>query len=132
MNSIEGVLLIDDDNINNFLNARLIRKIGITENVQIALNGAEALKYLQNEKEADRPCPPLILLDINMPVMNGFEFLDHFIDQNLCSGNTIVIMLTTSTNEKDIDAIKHYKMVAGYINKPLTEEKIKETLGKFF
>ncbi|MFN6945614.1 MAG: response regulator [Cytophagaceae bacterium] len=132
MNSLESVLLVDDDNINNYLNARLIKKMRITDNVKISLNGAEAIRFLNNEKSAENICPSLILLDINMPVMNGFEFLEQFNKEKLCSNDPVIIMLTTSTNEKDIDNLKNFSSVSGYINKPLTEDKIRQIVEKYF
>ncbi|WMJ75012.1 response regulator [Cytophagaceae bacterium ABcell3] len=131
MNTLDSVLLVDDDNINNYLNARLIKKLRITDNVKISLNGAEALKYLSSENKGGN-CPSLIFLDINMPVMNGFEFLDQFRKEKLCASDPVIIMLTTSTNDKDVEIIKKDASVAGFINKPLTEDKLKGILDKHF
>lgn len=117
------VLLVDDDKINNYINLRLIRRIGLSEEIIVTNNGQEAINYLkQCEKNA---LPTLILLDINMPVMDGFEFLEEF--EKLEFNNVerpLIVVLTTSTNTNDIKKVESSPIAAGYINKPLTEENL--------
>lgn len=131
MKKINCVLLVDDDNINNFINERLLKKLNITHNVKVAMNGEEALDFLKSN--AQNPHPELILLDINMPVMDGFEFLQEYKKMEQTNGDAkpYIIMLTTSTNPNDVDKVKKSD-VAGYINKPLTEAKIMEIVQKHF
>lgn len=131
MKKINCVLLVDDDTINNFINERLLRKANITEEVKVALNGKEALDYLSSRSE-DKGVPELILLDINMPVMDGFEFLDAFEKLDLKNkDNVVIVMLTTSTNPNDTQRLIK-SGVAGYINKPLTEQKLLDILQRHF
>lgn len=133
MKKLNCVLLIDDDNINNYLNERLIKKVNITEEVRIVLNGKEAIDYLSgiNEDNAQK-MPELILLDINMPVMDGFEFLQAFKQlESKDKDSVIIVMLTTSTSPNDTKRLND-SGVAGYINKPLTENKLKEVLENHF
>ncbi len=130
MKKINCVLLVDDDNINNFINERLLKKLNITHNVKVAMNGEEALDFLKSN--AENLFPELILLDINMPVMDGFEFLQEYKKTNFNGKQQpYIIMLTTSTNPNDVDKVKKSD-VAGYINKPLTEPKIMEIVQKHF
>lgn len=132
MKKLKCVLLVDDDSINNFINERLIKKIDLTEEVNISLNGKEALEYLLKRSSEGKNVPELILLDINMPVMDGFEFLDSFQKLELPNKNSIIIvMLTTSTNPSDTERLENTG-VAGYINKPLTEQKLKDAITKHF
>jgi|SRR6185437_9708038 len=130
MKRINCVLLVDDDNINNFINERLLKKLNITNHVKVAMNGEEALDFLKNNNENLHP--ELILLDINMPVMDGFEFLQEY-KKLTPNGHTqpYIIMLTTSTNPNDVDKVKKSD-ITGYINKPLTESKIMEIVQKHF
>ncbi|MFN3405728.1 MAG: response regulator [Cytophagaceae bacterium] len=115
------VLLVDDDNINNFINVRLIKRVGVSDNVVITNNGQEAIDYLQKINEEK---PDLILLDINMPVMDGFEFLKEFEQSKTADYNPLIIVLTTSSNLSDLEKVKGSSLAAGYINKPLTEENL--------
>jgi CheY-like chemotaxis protein len=132
MRKIKTVLLIDDDSINNFINARLIKKCAISEDVRVASNGKEAILYLKECFAKGLPCPELILLDINMPVMDGFEFLTAF--ENLYFINkpkVVIIMLTTSSNPKDLEKMSEAN-IAGFLNKPLTEAMVKGVMEKNF
>jgi CheY-like chemotaxis protein len=100
------VLLVDDDKINNFINARLIRKIEISSNLHISTNGREAIIYLTEKLDKQEVGPELILLDINMPVVDGFEFVDAFRKLSFSNQNQIIIvMLTTSSNPKDLERV---------------------------
>jgi CheY-like chemotaxis protein len=71
-------LLVDDDTT-NYLNRKLLEKLEVTDQVMVALNGKEALQVLEEQcTEASQSCPALVFLDINMPQMNGFEFLSAY------------------------------------------------------
>jgi CheY-like chemotaxis protein len=132
MKKLNCVLLVDDDSINNFINERLIRKTNITEEVKIVLNGREAIDFLTQSSADGKPSPELILLDINMPVMDGFEFLEAFKKMELKDkSSVIIVMLTTSTNPNDTQRLNN-SGVSGYLNKPLTEVKLNEVITKHF
>lgn len=130
---ISGVFLIDDDSINNFINARLIKRTNVSDDLAICLNGKEAIAYLNKLLQEKKECPSLILLDINMPVMDGFEFVEAFQELEFANKNEVVIvMLTTSQNSMDIERVNTSKSISGYINKPLTEEKIRNVIEQHF
>ncbi|MBX9851826.1 MAG: response regulator [Cytophagaceae bacterium] len=130
MSKINSILLVDDDQINNFINRRIIKKLNIAEEVNVALNGEEALNYIQTFCDQTGHCPELILLDINMPVMNGFEFLNEFSHLQMKNkSNVKIIVLTTSTNPSDLQKLKEFS-VKGFVNKPLTEKKILELINQ--
>jgi CheY-like chemotaxis protein len=124
MKALKSVLLIDDDKINNYINERLIRKTGFCNCIAIKNNGEEALLYLQNECIPQNEIPDLILLDINMPVINGIEFIEIFIQKHPQLLKKIKIcVLSTSENESDLQKIK----LLGdfyYVSKPLTSQKL--------
>lgn len=117
---INFILLVDDDPINNYLNLRLLDSLNVADEVKVCINGMEALEFLKSLYDQS---PDLILLDINMPVLDGFEFLKAFDDLKITQKDNIkIVMLTTSSAMSDLEKIENL----GYevINKPLTEEKI--------
>jgi CheY-like chemotaxis protein len=115
------VLLVDDDIITNFLHKNMIEE-NLTEDIEIASDGKEALDVIHKCLDA-HSCPELILLDINMPVMNGFEFLEAFQKMEE-KPQSNVFLLTSSLSMHDLDKAKEYN-VKGYLSKPLTEDKLK-------
>lgn len=130
MKKIDNILLVDDDSITNFLNESLIKELKIAREINVASDGKEALNFIkENWNSKGNYCDgKLILLDINMPVMDGFEFLEQF--DKLPIGNRVkVVLLTTSSNKKDIEKAKDYN-VHDYILKPLNDEKLRLMLSK--
>ncbi|MDY0781513.1 response regulator [Tenacibaculum sp. IB213877] len=118
------ILLIEDDQIELMKFNRVLSKLDLNHNVIEATNGEEALKILSHKDKL----PHIILLDLNMPKMNGIEFLDILKkDKDLKYIPTIV--LTTSANHKDM--LECYKIgIAGYVVKPLKYEDYKEKIKK--
>ncbi len=126
MKKFNFILLIDDDPIANYLTERLIRSLQITEKILIAQNGEQALTVINEECSKGNPSPDLILLDINMPVMDGLEFLQIFSYRKYKDNEkTNIAVLTTSTHHKDYSEILSYG-VNNILHKPLTEKKLKE------
>lgn len=135
---IKKILLVDDDQILNFLHSRLFEKTGIVEKVDIALNGREALDYLAKSLDQRHTAqkkttqPEIILLDINMPIMDGWEFLEEY--KKLCHTNShsiMVVMLTSSLNPDDREKAKQYEEITTFINKPLNMPMIQEIFSKY-
>jgi CheY-like chemotaxis protein len=118
-------LLIDDDEGFNFLNRIILDGLVEGCSVESVLNGEAALKLLAQQED----CPDVILLDLNMPGMDGFEFLDAF-EKNKCFGRTKVFILTSSLREEDRVNSTAYKSVAGYLDKPLSDDKVADILEK--
>jgi CheY-like chemotaxis protein len=133
MFKLKSVLLVDDDATVNFLNDRLFSRLQVAEQLQFAANGQEALDTLgQMCASAEPGCPALVLLDVNMPVMNGIEFLEHY--QQLPAAirsATVVVVLTTSELRLDMARIRQYP-VGGILLKPLTEDKVNTLLREHF
>src|SRR5690554_6069156 len=117
MKKLGTVMLIDDDPITNFLNELLIKEMDITEELFIALNGKQALDEIHLRCVLSNNCPELILLDVNMPVMNGFVFLEKLNAMDLAGRRSIsIIMLTTSLNPRDKKMAEDLN-VNGYMSK---------------
>ncbi|MFN3402633.1 MAG: response regulator [Cytophagaceae bacterium] len=124
MKDLNCILLVDDDSINNFINLRLINKLNLSKEVKVAMNGEEGLNFVKEKCEVENGCcPELILLDINMPVMDGIEFLKYFNKLQIDKESVKVVVLTTSSNASDLEKVKK-QGVYMYMNKPLTEEKL--------
>jgi len=122
---LKNVLLIDDDEGFNFLNRIILSDNKVTCNVHEAMHGRAALDYL----ETSMVCPEVILLDINMPVMDGFEFLEQFEKYGRCLKNTHVFMLTSSGRDADKLKSLNNKHVKGFFNKPLDNTHIQQILA---
>jgi CheY-like chemotaxis protein len=123
------ILLIDDDEPTNFLNKMTLEQSGCTSQIHIAQSGQEALDYL---REAF-PRPDLIFLDINMPAMDGWEFLEKY--RNLPparKADIVLIMLTTSLNPDDELRTRAIPEVSGFENKPLNREQLDILLKRYF
>jgi CheY-like chemotaxis protein len=129
MKKLQSVLLIDDDFASNYLTRAIIQDMDITEEIYTTTNGEEALHFMkENCLSTDTSCPELILLDVNMPIMDGFEFLEELHKmETLKNEHTTIVMLTTSSNQRDTEKARKYK-VACYLEKPLTEESIRTVL----
>ena len=124
------IMLVDDNKYDNFFHEREIKKISL-ENIVFAKNsGTDALDYLKSDKD---PHVDLIFLDINMPGMNGWEFLQEYdkLDHVLKS-RTIIVMLTTSDNPDDLSRSKKWGAITDYVTKPLTHERMKIIIDKYF
>lgn len=118
------ILIIDDDEINNFIAGKLIRKVQENAVVNTCLNGLEGINYIKSKTDMD-DFPDIIYLDINMPVMNGWEFLDLYSELNAKIKKEVTIhMLSSSVYNEDIEKSKIYPTVSKFISKPLTIEKI--------
>ncbi|HEX8327207.1 MAG TPA: response regulator [Hymenobacter sp.] len=132
MPKLSSVLLVDDDPTNNFLNERLLKRLEVADHVMVAGNGQEALAVLQSASTGPQPhYPALILLDIQMPVMNGIEFLQAFQQLPPAHQRATVVVLSTSTDVRDLISLSGLP-AAGRINKPLTQEKLNTVLQLHF
>ncbi len=119
-----AIILVDDDPINNLINRRLISKLNIADSVEDYLQAEQALQRIQ---EIDVSKPVLILLDINMPVTNGWDFLNLY-QENFKERQDKIVMLSSSIDYKDRNKALSYNEVQAFLEKPLTPEKMKSIL----
>jgi len=132
------ILFIDDDEPTNFLNKLIVQEMECAHHVEVVTSGMEALEYLtgtgifKNNGKVN-PRPDLIFLDINMPGMDGWEFLQHYekLPPNQ-KANIVMVMLTTSLNPDDEKSAQNNIEISGFENKPLEPGVIKKILSRFF
>ncbi len=126
-----AVMLIDDNEIDNLINQKMIEASGITQHIYIHTGARSAIEFLNNieglEGLSSQVLPDVIFLDIDMPLMDGFQFLDEFEQmgdeiKNKCR----VVMLTSSINPQDVNKSKKYSYVKKYINKPLSHQNLEK------
>jgi CheY-like chemotaxis protein len=132
MPKLDCILLVDDDQATNYLNQLLLKRLDVAKQVLVALNGQDALDTLQARYEqASEASSTLVLLDMKMPVMDGFEFLGEYAKLPLAQQSIVVVMLTTSLHPQDV---KHMEQldIGGFMNKPLTAEKLEGVLQQHF
>jgi CheY-like chemotaxis protein len=121
-------MLVDDSEMDNYYHSEIIRRTGITEEIRIAENGSEALDMLESKSP-----PELIFLDINMPGMNGWEFLEEYRKlDDVQKAKIVVIMLSTSLNPADRKHAEQIPEITEYRTKPLTKEGLLEIYDKYF
>ena len=135
MKKIKDLLIVDDDQVSSYLIASALVEMNIADNIAKLYNGRQAIEYLTTHYHTlltgeDTYLPALILLDLNMPVMNGFEFLEEFTTQHaLLAAKIPVCILSSSAAVKDIKRANSYNL-AGYITKPLLPENFLPILEK--
>lgn len=117
--------LIDDDKLSIRLMSMLISKNKFCEEIVSFCNAELALETLKINCNTPQTLPDVILLDLNMPILDGWQFLDEFIHLPLKKEISIFIV-TSSIDPSDIEMAKNYKMVKSYIMKPITAQKLEE------
>jgi CheY-like chemotaxis protein len=113
-------MLIDEDEIDNIINQKIIESNNFSERVMVFQTGTDALDFLRVNAKIAENLPDLIFLDINMPIMDGFQFLEEFekLDTPILDKSKIV-MLSSSISPRDIDRAASNRFVKKYLNKPL-------------
>lgn len=114
------IMLVDEDEIDNIINQKIIEANNFSENIVVFQQGQEALDYLHDNSGTPATLPDLIFLDINMPVMDGFQFLEEFEKLPESVHQKVkIIMLSSSISPRDIDRAASNRFVIKYLNKPL-------------
>lgn len=135
--NLDAILLVDDDLPTNFIHTKVIKNTTIAAKVEVATNVQDALDFLtyagKFANNPDTPRPGLIFLDINMPGLNGWDFLDAYekLDAKF-KARAVVIMVTTSLNPHDREKALKNKEVVEFLNKPLRPDLVTEVVARYF
>ncbi len=131
MNSVKNLTLVDDDEIFVFLTTKTIRETNLVELIKVFGNGLDALNFLIENKDNPEALPEIILLDLSMPIMNGWQFLDEYASLHPDMGKKITIYICSSSiSPDDIARAKNISEVSDFIIKPITKDKLVDVLKK--
>ncbi|MCA6439495.1 MAG: response regulator [Sediminibacterium sp.] len=128
---IRKILCVDDDSISLTISKLLLRRTGFSDVIDTAVDGNDALEYLkilfETADNFSEEAPQLILLDINMPVLNGWEFLDAYMELYADKlPDTKVVILSSTIDPEDFSRAKKYPVVTQFLSKPLSTENLTE------
>lgn len=124
MNKINNLYVIDDDEIYQYLTNEIINSTQLVNNIKFFSNGSDAIEFLKLIKDIPEQLPEVILLDLFMPVLDGWGFLEKFTDVKLKINKKIIIyIISSSIDPEDVQKAKTISEVTDYIIKPLTREK---------
>jgi CheY-like chemotaxis protein len=133
MKKFTTAVLVDDDNVINFINEKTLKLSDFSENIISFQSGEETIKYLSENCHCynDSEVSTVIFLDLNMPGMDGWEFLDEIqripeFSKEICK----IYILSSSIDPMDFEKAKEYDIVQDFISKPLTKERLQEIKDK--
>jgi CheY-like chemotaxis protein len=128
---IDLVMLIDDNDTDNFINKRILELSGFGYRIEIKNSGKSALEYLESMQDDEENIPDVVFLDINMPVVNGFVFLYEFEKlPEIVKKKSKIVILSSSENKRDMQRMVSNDLVKMYLTKPLTEEALEQVRKK--
>lgn len=129
MDRIDKVAVIDDDDIYQYLLKKELKSTNIVDKTVVFSDGAKAMEFMRNAKDSPEKLPDVIFLDVNMPIMNGWEFLDEFIKlQPNLSKEIIILIVSSSFDQRDIERANKYSEISDYIVKPVTRNRLVSVL----
>ena len=125
--SYKSVMLVDDNDVDNYISQRMIELSKFADKVLVKKNGKSALEFLEEHQNNTEILPDIIFLDISMPIVDGYVFLYEFEKySDTLKNKSKVVILTSSDNRQDIERMNDNEFVFKYVTKPLTEETLNE------
>ncbi len=118
--------IIDDDKLYQFGMKRMLHHLNIETEIKQFEDGQQAIDYLHENKDKKNSLPDIIFLDINMPVMNGWQFLDAFVNLSIPQKKVTIYMVTSSVDNAEILKAASYKEIKNYIIKPLSISSLRD------
>ncbi|MBV6640742.1 MAG: response regulator [Cyclobacteriaceae bacterium] len=131
MNKVHRLFIVDDDNLFTHITSLVVDDSDLVEEVKVYNNGKEAYDYLSTHRDSPEKLPDVILLDLSMPIMDGWGFLDKFMNLKLPQAKTIEIYICSSSiSPEEIEKARSMSVVSDYIIKPLTRDKLIKMIGE--
>lgn len=129
MTPLKQLTLVDDDDVFVFLTTRMLEKYQLVDLIKIFDNGYEALVFIKENMDNIESLPDIILLDLSMPIMDGWQFLDEFVKINPKIGKKITVFICSSSiSPDDVARAKSINAVSDFIIKPMTKDKLIEII----
>lgn len=131
MTTLKNLTIVDDDDIFVFLTTKIIEQTNLVDLIKVFGNGLDAINFLKENKNNVDALPDIILLDLSMPIMNGWQFLEKYNKLNPTIGKKITIYICSSSISPDeITRAKTISEVSDYIIKPITKDKLIDLIKK--
>lgn len=129
MKKIDTFCIIDDDDIYQFTTSLLLKKTDLVNKIIVFSNGLKAINFLKDEMGNKENIPDILFLDVNMPVMDGWEFLEEYLLIKSMLPKTVVIyMVSSSVDERDVLKAKSISALSGYLVKPISSQNIMDVI----
>ncbi|MFC4095555.1 response regulator [Euzebyella saccharophila] len=129
MAKVSSTCIIDDDPIFVYSTKRIMKEVDFSDEIMVYNNGQDAIEAIEDIVESGESIPPIIFLDLNMPIMNGWEFLDEFVKiPNPNREKTVIYIISSSIDPRDLERIRNYEIVDNYILKPVVREDLHTVL----
>ena len=134
LDKLNSILLVDDDEASNFLHSIFINKLDLDVDVNSALNGQEALDFILGKGQEELQLPCMVMLDLRMPVMDGWQFIKAYEEQvpKHLQEQITIVLVTISDNKEDKDRAVTNEHIADFSQKPLSDETFKNLIQKHF
>ncbi|SFA76479.1 response regulator [Algoriphagus aquimarinus] len=131
MNSLSNICIVDDDDIYQFMVTKTLESLGLAKKIIAFSDGEEALNFMVENLNNENELPDIILLDINMPIMDGFQFMEEYVKLIPKVSKSIVIyIVSSSVDPVDIERAKNISAISGYIIKPTKPGELKSLIEK--
>lgn len=131
MNTPVNICIVDDDDIYQFTVIKTLELLEFEKNIQVFSDGEEALEFLLNNLDKNEELPDVIFLDINMPIMDGYQFMEEYVKiKSKLGKKTVIYMVSSSVDPVDIEKAKRISDISDYIIKPIEPGKLKSIMEK--